>query len=81
MQVHDGNDNDAIRFDGEQKPVRKALQRNAPNRPTIKSIALRRAPDCVGRVIHFVQKICTQSILLFVVILGRRKHFLLGFVF
>ena len=81
MQVHDGNDNHPVSFDSEQKPVRKALERNAPNRSAIKPMAQRRASDGVGRVVHFIQKICTKSILLFVVILCRRKHFLLGFMF
>ncbi len=81
MQVHDGNDNHPVSFDSKQKPVRKALERNAPNRPAIKSMTEWRAPDGVGRVVHFIQKICTKSILLFVVIFSRCKHFLLGLMF
>jgi len=81
MQMHDGNDNHPVSFDSKQKPVRKALERNAPNRPTVKSMAQRSASDGIGRNFHFVQEIRSKSILLFVVIFGRRKHFLLGFMF
>ena len=81
MQVHDGNDNHPVSFDSEQKPVRKALERNTPNRPTIKAMTQRRASDGVGRIVHFIQKIRSKSILLFVVIFSRCKHFLLGLMF
>ena len=56
MQVHDGNDNHPASFDGKQKPVRKALERNAPNRPALKPMTQRRASDGVGRVLHFIKE-------------------------